>query len=432
MVRKQFQFLMCLFFSSTVGSQVITLEGAIERAMRLDPVLRSSKLNLQAVEENIAISRSRLLPQISLQGSSSQLTQTTTQDISGGVSASRSFTGPSTNHQFVIRQAIHRPKEVSLLKISELQAEYSVYKHKADVADLKMKVVIAWIDLLGAQEVTNAYVKPLSLMEMAVKQERRKFENGESSKDIVADVQAQFENAQATYLQAQENLKAKQRFFQNLIQISETKFVEKNIFMKNFDTYLDIEKFNILQTVKDSSYELKMARTLEKIQSERVRFSSADHKPTIELLASVNLAQNDATSTQGYQYRNKQIGIQYNFPLFNGGGITAAVKQANLAYEASQLDSDAINNKIENEFDVAWAVVLGNAARHKALISSVVAAQELVQSMKRASELGVKSLADQANAEILLSRKMVECIIIAQDYLKAKLKIKKLDYLEIE
>ena len=77
--------------------------------------------------------------------------------------------------------------------------------------------------------------------------------------------------------------------------------------MKNFDTYLDIEKFNILQTVKDSSYELKMARTLEKIQSERVRFSSADHKPTIELLASVNLAQNDATSTQGYQYRNKQI-----------------------------------------------------------------------------------------------------------------------------
>ena len=61
----------------------VTIQDAFDNAIKLDPALRSSRLNQEANNENIAIARSRLLPQISLQGSTNQLTQTTTQDVPG-------------------------------------------------------------------------------------------------------------------------------------------------------------------------------------------------------------------------------------------------------------------------------------------------------------------------------------------------------------
>ena len=68
-----FLFAFCLCPSAS--SLAFTLEDAIISALKIDPSIRSSELNQLAIKENIAIARSRLLPQISLQGSSNQLTQ---------------------------------------------------------------------------------------------------------------------------------------------------------------------------------------------------------------------------------------------------------------------------------------------------------------------------------------------------------------------
>lgn len=135
-----------------LSAQAITLEDAVESAIQKDPALRASKLNHLSTEENIVIARSRLLPQKSLQGSSSQLTQTTSQDLPTGGSTSRSFTGPSVNHQLVLRQALIKPKDFSNLRYAELQIEYTELKYKNDLNEFKSRVVNAWIDLLGAKE----------------------------------------------------------------------------------------------------------------------------------------------------------------------------------------------------------------------------------------------------------------------------------------
>ena len=93
------------FFWISLSSQAVTLEEAIESALKIDPSMHVSQLNKRASVESIEMARSRLLSQISLQGSSSQLTQTITQYILSGGSASKSFTGPSVNHQLVMKQA---------------------------------------------------------------------------------------------------------------------------------------------------------------------------------------------------------------------------------------------------------------------------------------------------------------------------------------
>ena len=407
----------------TVATHAVTLEDAIESALKVDPSLRASKFNVLATEENIAIARSRLLPQVSLQGSSNQLTQTTTQELSSGGSSSRSFTGPSVNHQFVIRQALLRPKELSALRYAELQSQYMELKYRSDVKDLQNRVLNAWIDLLGAQQIAQAYEKPLLLMKAAAQQERAKYEQGDSTKDAALEAKAQYENSKATHIQAVETLRVKKIVFENLTKIPAATFAEKKLTTASLPEFADADKALLWSTFQDASLELKMSKLQQLMQLERVKMAEADHKPTIDLLVALNLAQNDATSTQGYQYRNKQVGIQYILPLFAGGGSTAATRQAILGYEASLAESDALSFRISNEFDLSWSLLISNLSRQRAMLIALSAGQEQLNASYRGLDLGVKTIAENANSELIFARKMNDYISITQEYIRSILKI---------
>lgn len=427
-VALQFRFMVfagLVFF--TLTSQALTLEEAIESAIKVDPSLRASKFNVMATEENIAIARSRLLPQISIQGSSNQLTQTTTQELASGGSSSRSFTGPSVNHQFVIRQALLRPKELSALRYAELQTQYMELKYKSDVKDLRNRVINAWIDLLGAQQIAQAYEKPLPLMQAAAQQERSRYEQGDSTKDAAMEAKAQYENSNATYIQAVETLKVKQSAFENLTKIPAVALAGKKLSTESLPVFSEVDKALLWSNFQDNSLDLQMAKLQHLMQLERVKMAEADRKPTIDLLATVNIAQNDATSTQGYQYRNKQIGVQYTVPLFAGGGLTASARQASLGYEASLAEGEAMLIRIASDFDASWGLVLGNSSRQKAMLIGLSASLEQVNSSIRGYELGVRSIAESANAELSFARKMNELTLINQEYIRSLLKITKIE-----
>jgi outer membrane protein TolC len=407
----------------TVAAQAVTLEDAIESALKVDPSLTASKFNVLATGENIVIARSRLLPQVSLQGSSNQLTQTTTQDLSSGVSSSRSFTGPSVNHQFVIRQALLRPKELSALRYAELQSKYMEIKFKSDVKDLRTRVIHAWIDLLGAQQIAQAYERPLHFMQDAAKQELAKYEQGDNTKDAAMEAEAQYENLKATHIQALETLKNKQSAFERLTKFPALVLAEKKLGFDKLPLFIESDKPLLWANFQDASLEIQMSNLQVQMQLERLRMAEADHKPTLDLLAAVNIAKNDATSTQGYQYKNKQVGVQYTVPLFGGGGLTAGVNQASLAYEASLSEGEALMVRLANDFDTSWGLVLSNSSRQKAILVGLASGREQVNSNKRSFELGVKSIAESANAEISFARRMIDAIAMTQEYLKNILKL---------
>ena len=412
----------CLVLCS-VAAQAVTLEDAIESALKVDPSLRASKFNVLATEENIAIARSRLLPQVSLQGSSNQLTQTTTQELPTGGSSSRSFTGPSVNHQFVIRQALLRPKELASLRYAELQSQYMELKFKSDIKDLRNRVTNAWIDLLASQLIAQAYEKPLNLMQIAAMQERARYEQGDSTKDAALEAEAQYENSKATHIQAVETLKNKQSAFEKLTKIPALALAEKNLRFDSLPIFTESEKALLWANIQDTSLDIQMAKLQEKMQLERFKMAEAEHKPTLDLLAAVNLAQNDATSTQGYQYRNRQVGVQYTIPLYGGGGLVAGARQASLAYEASLAESEALLVRLENDFDSSLGLVVANSSRQKAMVIGLASGKEQLNSNRRSFELGVKSIAESANAELSFARKMTEVITVTQEYLKNLLKL---------
>jgi protease secretion system outer membrane protein len=405
--------------------RAMTLEEAVESAIKNDPTLRASKLNQLATEENIAIAKARLMPQISLQGSTNQLTQTTTQDFPAGGSTSRSFTGPSVNHQLVLRQALIRPKELSLLRYAELQTEYMSLKYKYDLNELKSKVFNAWIELIASQQIANAYEIPLPLMEISARQELVKYEKGDGTKDAAIEAYAQYENAKMIHMQAEESAQVKKGIFEKIARVSTKELANYTFSMEPEKILNESEKLIISENFRNRSIEIQMAKLQELMQIERIKTATADHNPTFDLLAAINFAQNDATSTQGYKYKNKQIGIQYTIPIFNGGGISAATRQASFGYESSLVESEALAIKIENEFDSIWSQAVGGQARQIALMNLFYSSEEQLKGAERSLELGVKSISDVAIAKNAVARRKVDLINTILDNKKVFYKIKK-------
>jgi protease secretion system outer membrane protein len=153
--------------------------------------------------------------------------------------------------------------------------------------------------------------------------------------------------------------------------------------------------------------------------------AESDHLPTLDLIAAWNIAKNDATSTQGYKYKNNQIGIQYTIPIFAGGGISAGERQAKNSLESTLADSVVISNKIENDFTIFWSAVQGFAAR----IDSGYLLIESAKTQQKAIELsyihGVKTIMEMANTDLMLSRRIVDQINLVIDFKKYSIKLSK-------
>jgi protease secretion system outer membrane protein len=388
----------------------IAIDEAFDRAVKVDPVLRSSRFNQQATAENIAITRSRLLPQIMLQGASNQLTQTTTQDIPGGASLSRSFTGPSVNHQLVIRQGLIRPKELSALNLAELQSRYGEVKYLSDLSDLWLRVAYAYIELVGAQQIVEAYEKPLANMLLASRQEKVRFEKGDGTKDVADEAESQYQQAKATHTQVVYGLRAKQRAIELLTQIDPILIKDLKLSLKPMPKLLEQDREQVWQKVKEKSFELRLAELQEAMQKERLQMASADHLPTLDVLAAWNLAKNDATSTQGFKYRNNQIGLQYTITIFGGGGISAVERQAANTLQSSVADSAAIANKVEVDFGLLWSTFQGLTSKVRAGYVSVNSAKEQYKGAELSYIHGVKTIMEVANTELSLSRRIADQI----------------------
>jgi outer membrane protein TolC len=170
----------------------------------------------------------------------------------------------------------------------------------------------------------------------------------------------------------------------------------------NFNAF---EKDVIWERVEDETPELLAAKAVERINQIRAEQSRFDNYPTLDAFGQSSNAQNDTTNTLGYQYKNNQVGLQLSMPLYAGGGLEATKRQAVASYEASIADREALNLKIENQFDGDWASQMGLMERASAARGLVLAAEE----QRRAAEFGVKkglrTWSDVSKSELLIARR---------------------------
>ena len=384
-----------------------SLSSTLQAALEVDPSLQSAAANRVVATENVGIAKSRLLPQMNVQGSQSNLSQTTTQNTTLGPQAN-GFRGTSYNYTLSVRQSLIRPRDWAGLTVGKQQALYGELKFQSAKSDLWNRASGAWLDLLAASMNREAYAKAIKGVSESAKQEKMRFERGDGTRDSMIEAQAQLTQAKAMLEDAELSLKSKLRAVELLSGIRPNDWERRSLPEETKVIFKNEEKATFLEKIEEEMPELLAARVIERINQLKVDQARYDHYPTLDAYGQSTNAQNDTTNTLGYQYRNNQVGVQLNLPLYNGGGLEATRRQNIATYEGSVADREALALRIGTQFDADWAAQAGFIERAAAARSLVFSALEQKKAAEAGIVQGMKTWTDVGNAEILLARRVTD------------------------
>jgi protease secretion system outer membrane protein len=408
-----------------LGSLGVSAQGlvdAVTAAQARDPGLQSASFNREAARQNIWIAGARLLPSISYQESRQNTNQTTTQETTLGPQA-RDFVGQSFNKQVSLRQGVIRARDVEGYRQGHMQAEYGEQKYISAQSELWSRTAAAWLDVLAARSMVEVYSLAVKSVAESSRQESRRYDLGDGTKDTRAEAVAQLTQARAMLLDADLSLKARERAYELLTALPSEALGRRHLPPETATRLEPNQRDELWALVLSSAPELHAAQTAQNISLSRANQALYDHLPTLDLVASASSAQNDTTNTLGYRYTNRQVGAQLVVPLFSGGGMAATRRQAYATYEASVADRESLLMRIETQFMGDWASQAGLLERTLAARSLVTAAQEQRSSAELGLAKGLRTWTDLSNADMLLARRFSDLINLQVTFFKTQARI---------
>lgn len=401
-----------------VPAVAMPLEEALTAAESNDGKLAAALAQGVAAAENVTLARSRLLPQVAVQGTVQRLQQSSA-PLNAADTASSDFEGRAENLQLTLRQALVRPRDMVGLAIGDLQARIGELDVAAARSRLHSRTVGIWADAIAAHAIQRIQRQLVRAFEEAAEQASQRLLRGDGTRDALAEAQAQLGLARAQLIEADLNVKArlqalKQHTGREPSRMDDWQLPPVVRLQPPFPT-LD----EAVQTILQGNPEAQGAAAAAELSGHRIRQARADHLPTIDLVASSTRSANDTSDTLGSRLRSTRIGVQVSIPLYTGGGLSAASRQAQAGYDAAEAEHRAVQQQLEQELIAAWATQAGLHERLAAASAMISAAREQRMAAQMALKAGVGTRAEVARAEILVAQREAEQVTQTVELVKA-------------
>jgi len=338
-----------------------TLSEALTQAYKNNPELNAERENIKVSEEDLNISKADYLPTLTLSGSKSQEDTNKLTNQTGG-DANVTDVDPQTTSITIEQTLIDfgRNAEHEKNKIGINLAKAKLLKKEQDIL---YKAIEAYTGLILANEKFEINQVNVSLLERQVETDSIRLERGQVTLSDVAQSESSLAEAQARFIQAQNEVLTSKLNYENIIgPLSNSKSLVKNstlnfIMPENLNSAIELSKKN--------NPDLTIAK-LEYEQSEKdTTIARSDLSPTAKLSFERSYSE-DLSST--YDKREKNIlKATVSWPFYSGGKNRATYKKNQNLQTRKRL---LLNNTTKiNKTNVASA--WSNFQSSKSLLNSV-------------------------------------------------------------
>ena len=339
----------------------VTLSEALTQAYKNNPELNAERENIKVSEEDLNISKGDYLPTLTLSGSKSQEKTHQLTNQTGG-DASISDVDPQTTSITIEQTLIDfgRDAENEKNKIGINLAKAKLLKKEQDIL---YKAIEAYTGLILANEKFEINQANVNLLERQVETDSIRHERGQITLSDVAQSESSLAEAQARFIQAQNEVLTSKLNYENIIgSLSNSKSLVKNstlnfIIPKNLNSAIDLSKKN--------NPDLTIAK-LEYEQSEKdTIIAKSDLSPTAKLSFEKTYSE-DLNST--YDEKEKDIlKATVSWPFYSGGKNRATYKKNQNLQTRKRLLLDNTTKTNETNVASAWS----NFQSSKSLLNSV-------------------------------------------------------------
>ena len=380
-----------------------TLSEALLQAYIKNPELNAERENIKTSKEDVKISRSQFLPNITLSGSKSQEDTTKLTNRSGANSAIIDVN--STTQSIDIEQKIFQGYAgIANLEKSKIGLNLADAKLLKTEQYILYKAVEAYTGLILTNEKLKINQNNVNLLERQVETDQARLERGQITLVDLAQSESSLAGAQAKLIQARnEAVTAKLTYEKIIGPIKNLSALDRKSDL-NFEIPTNLDKAIKISKIKNPNL---IISKLEYKQSEKdVTIARSDLSPSATLSFSSSRT-DDASST--IDERDKEtLKATISWPIFNGGKNTASLKKSKNSNNRKKLLFENAIKTNETNVASAWSSLQSS----RSLLNSVnlqVKAAEIANegiTVEYESGLGRSTLDVIQSNSILLSSKI--------------------------
>ena len=224
-------FFIIFFFNLNLASASEFL-NYLENAYKNNPTLNAERENYKAIKENINISRSDFLPEVTVSETKTS-SQTSNRTNQSGASLSDTNNDTTTKSISVDQKIFQGFQGINNLEKSKLEFNQAGLKLKNAEQQVLLKSAAAYYDLLYKLNNRQFNLANVDLFERQVESDRSRLQKGEITLTDLAQSESSLAGANAKLITADTELQTAKSNFERVIRLSAPNEIIKDNFIKN-------------------------------------------------------------------------------------------------------------------------------------------------------------------------------------------------------
>lgn len=368
------------------------LAEVYQMASQNDPALRAARATRDANLEAKPLAEAQLRPNVALSGDASYINQDVKDSVRGGYDEDYG----NGNAAIQIVQPLYRKDRLIQLEQADDQVAKAQVDYSTAEQDLILRAANAYFGVLSARDTLTFAESEKKAIARQLDQAKQRFEVGLIAITGVHEAQARYDQSRADEILAQNNL---DNAIEALLEITEQDALPLSRLRRNVPMSSP-EPANLQEwsnTAISSNPGILSARYDADIARKQIRLQDAGDSPSVDLVGSYALARSG--SEFGTDANTASVGVQLNWPLYTGGGVSAATRQARFQYEAAQEVLEQRRRAVQTQVRNAYRGVESSISRVKALEAAQVSAQSALEATEAGFEVGTRTLVDVLDSQ---------------------------------
>lgn len=423
------------------GANAASLLEIYQQALQSDPQIHEAEARRLAALEAKPQARGVLLPQVSASGGWDQ-TKSDGRQFSPLIGSGYSFDGDSDDADWnvTLRQTVFRWDQIVNLKRADKLVTKAEAVREAAQQDLVIRVAQRYFDVLAAEDRLTSIHADRTAIARQLEQAKQRFEVGLIAITDVQESQAAYDQSVADEIGAKRQLASAREFLREITGEYVTQLSAPKEDMplrrpeKSEREWVDLSLSQNLSLVA--------SRLDEELARDEISFRRNGHYPTLDLVARTGNQRSEGSGSTTFpgsspgdpdivepyssdDDRNfDSISLQFNIPLFAGGGTSSRVREAVYLHRASREQLQRVTRETERQSRDAYLGVLAEESRVQALKQAVSSSQTALEATQAGFDVGTRTIVDVLNSQFALYAAKTNYQRSRYDYLLNALRLK--------
>ncbi len=375
----------CLITLNSTALHAMDLAEIYKLALNNDAELMIAKSELESLKQNLPLASSTKLPQIYFAASA------TKNDENSSLPALDEQQDILT-YSITLQQSIYNGEIWAQVDATEASIITAETNFMATQQNLIVRVTEAYFNILSAQDTVEFVEAEKNAIGRQLEQAKKRFEVGLIAITDVKEAQASYDLSLSSEIIADNALDNEREALQLII----GQPLSEPIAPLGEDINLLIPKPNEEKNWVDQAlkYNLTLlsAQSNLKTANENRNLARAGHSPTLDLIASY--ADTSIKSNTDYDTEDLSVSIQLSVPLYTGGQISAAVKQAELNYSTAKNNLLLQKRLTIQQTNNAHLAVESGIGQVNALQQALVSTNAAMEATEAGFDVGTRTSVD--------------------------------------